>query len=173
MHYKQGTEMQENDLIAGRKIGKAPNQKNFESGITIIETCIAMVLMAIVGLGVASAFFYAAKNTSTASDREMAMAVAQQRIEQFRNVGFTDTTLTATSASGVTTSVTRGGRSYSIVTTIADSNVVNGAATMKTITIRVIPVASADSWTRTVTSLYGSVTLVTQRSSEVLGPNRS
>ena len=149
------------------------SQFSGEAGITIIETVIAMVLMAIVGLGVASAFFYAAKNNATASDREMAMAVAQQRIEQLRNVAFTDAALTATSASGVTTSVTRAGRPYSIITQIADSNVVNGAATMKTITIRVIPVTSQDSWTRTVTSLYGSVTLVTQRSSEVLGPNRS
>jgi type II secretory pathway pseudopilin PulG len=148
-------------------------QYDGENGITIIETVIAMVLMAIVGLGVASAFFYAAKNTSTASDREMSMAVAQQRIEQLRNLAFTDASLTATSGAGVTTSVTRAGRPYSIITQIADSNVVNGAATMKTITIRVIPVASNDSWAINTTSLYGSVTLVTQRSTETLGPNRS
>jgi type II secretory pathway pseudopilin PulG len=153
--------------------GRDRTQRDGEHGITIIETCIAMVMMAIVGLGVASAFFYAAKNTSNASDREMAMAVAQQRLEQLRNVAFTDAAMTATSSSGVTTSVTRAGRSYSIITQVADSNVVNGAATMKTITIKVVPVSSADSWTRTTTSLFGSVTLVSQRSNELLGPYRS
>jgi len=50
-----------------------------ESGFTILETAIALVLMAIVGLGAASLFFYAARNTVSAGDRELAMAVAQQR----------------------------------------------------------------------------------------------
>jgi len=51
-----------------------------------IEVTISMVLMAIVGLGVLSLFAYAASNTQTAADREMASAVAQQRMEQLRSV---------------------------------------------------------------------------------------
>jgi prepilin-type N-terminal cleavage/methylation domain-containing protein len=149
------------------------NKRASEKGFTLIETAIAMVVMAIVGLGAASAFFYAASNTANAADREMATAVAQQRIEQLRNVAFADATLIATSVSGVATTVTRGGRTYSIVTTIADSNVVNGAPTLKTITIQVIPQAANQSWATSTTSLFGSVTLVSERSAPVLGPNRA
>jgi prepilin-type N-terminal cleavage/methylation domain-containing protein len=151
------------------------NQSNRtgEKGFTLIETAIAMVVMATVGLGVASAFFYAASNTANAADREMATAVAQQRMEQLRNVAFADATLTATSASGIATTVTRGGRTYSIVTTIADSNVVNGAPTLKTLTIHVIPLAANQSWATSTTSLFGSVTLVSVRAAPLLGPNRA
>lgn len=142
-------------------------------GFTLIETVIAMLVMTVVGLGVASAFFYAASNTGNAADREMAMAVVQQRLEQLRSVAFTDATLNATSASGVATTVTRAGRAYSITTIITDANVITGQPTLKTITIKVIPQASSQSWTTATTSLFGSVTLVTERSSQALGPNRS
>ncbi|HBB86544.1 MAG TPA: hypothetical protein DC047_02890 [Blastocatellia bacterium] len=142
-------------------------------GFTLIETVIAMLVMTVVGLGVASAFFYAASNTGNAADREMAIAVAQQRLEQLRSVAFTDATLNATSASGVATSVTRAGRAYSITTIITDANVISGAATLKTLTIKVVPQASSQAWTTSTTSPFGSVTLVTERSSQILGPNRS
>jgi len=143
-----------------------------ESGFTLLETTIAMLVMTVVGLGVASAFFYAVSNTANAADREMAMAVAQQRLEQLRSVAFADATMNATSAPAVTT-VTRAGRTFSITTTIADANVVAGQATLKTVTIKVIPQASSQSWTTANNSLFGSVTLVTERSAQWLGPNRS
>jgi Tfp pilus assembly protein PilV len=141
-------------------------------GFTLLETTIAMLVMTVVGLGVASAFFYAVSNTANAADREMAMAVAQQRLEQLRSVAFTDATMNATSTPVVTT-VTRAGRTFSITTTIADANVITGQAALKTITIKVIPQASSQSWTTTTNSLFGSVTLVTERSAQWLGPNRS
>lgn len=142
-------------------------------GFTLIETVIAMLVMTVVGLGVASAFFYAASNTGNAADREMAIAVAQQRLEQLRSVAFTDATLNETSASGVATIVTRAGRTYSITTIITDANVISGKATLKTLTIKVVPQASSQSWTTLTSSLFGSVTLVTKRSSQILGPNRA
>ena len=141
-------------------------------GFTLLETVIAMLVMTVVGLGVASAFFYAVSNTANAADREMAMAVAQQRLEQLRSVAFTDATMNATPTPAVTT-VTRAGRTFSITTTIADANVVAGQAALKTITIKVIPQASSQSWTTATNSLFGSVTLVTERSAQWLGPNRS
>lgn len=154
--------------------GQSPaGQSSGEEGFTLLETVVAMLLMTIVGLGIASVFFYAASNTANAADREMAMAVGQQRIEQLRNVAFTDATLTATPVSGVTTTVTRAGRIHSIVTTITDSNVINGDATLKTITIRVSPRAANQAWASSISSLFGSVTLVSERSSLTLGPNRS
>jgi Tfp pilus assembly protein PilV len=141
-----------------------------EAGFSIMETSIALVLMTVVGLGAASLFYYSVKNTSSASDRALAMAVAQQKIEQLRNVDFTDATMTATA--GTTTTITRSGRPYTVLTTIVDSNVINGSATVKTITIRVAPTNESASW-RNLTSVFGSVTLMAQRTSLTLGPNRS
>ena len=146
---------------------------NSQAGFTLLETTVAMVLMAIVGLGVAGLFAYAASNTSNAADREMASAVAQQQMEQLRSVAFTDSSLTATSSSGTTTTVTRLGRSYNVNTVIADSLVVDSSATLKTITIKVTPQSSSASWSSSVTSIFGSVTLVSTRSCLTIGPNRS
>ena len=89
-----------------------------DSGFTILETAIALVLMAIVGLGIMSVLAYSVKSNVSAGDRELAMAVAQQKLEQLRNVAFTDASLTATSASPTT--LTRAGRTYTVVTTITD-----------------------------------------------------
>ena len=138
-----------------------------EAGFTLLETVISMVLMAIVGLGVASLFVYAANSTANAADREMATAVAQQRMEQLKNAAFTDATLDTTSSAGVTTTVTRLGRDYSVNTNIA----VNSSATLKTITVKVTPVASSAK--SNVNTIFGSVTLVSTRSSQQLGSNRS
>lgn len=141
-----------------------------ERGFTIMETAIALVLLMVVGLGAASLFSYSANNTSTASDRELAMAVAQQRIEELRAVLFTDASLDATAGTDV--DLTSAGRPYRVRTVITDSNVVNGAPTVKTITVRVSPQGAGSTWARAITSLYGSVTVTTQRSTLLLGPNR-
>lgn len=141
-----------------------------EDGFTLMETSIAFVLLMIVGLGAASLFFYAAINTSTANDRQLAMAVAQQRIEELRSVLFTDGSLTATT--GTNANVTSAGRPYTVRTIITDGIVVNGQPTLKTITLRVTPQGAGSRWSRTITSLFGSVTITTQRSTLLLGPNR-
>jgi len=137
-----------------------------QAGFTPVETVISMVLMAIVGLGIASLFAYAASSTANAADREMATAVAQQRMEQLKSVAFTDATLNATSSAGVTTNVTRLGRVYSVNTNISE----NSPATLKTITIRVTPVASS---AKSPNTIFGSVTLVSTRSTQQPGSNRS
>jgi len=144
-----------------------------ESGFTLLETVISMVLLAIIGLGIASLFAYAASTTSNAGDREMATAVAQQRMEQLRSVPFTDSSLEATQTSGTTTSVTRLGRQYDVVTTISDTSVVDSNVTLKTITVKVVPTAASASWSTNVSSIFGSVTLISERSGLTLGSNRS
>ena len=137
-----------------------------QAGFTLLETTISMVLLAIIGLGVASLFAYAANNTSNTADREMATAVAQQRMEQLKSVAFNDTSLAATSSSGTATTVTRLDRQYTVVTIITDS--ANG--TIKTITVKVNPVSSTGP---NVNTFFASVTLVTKRSALQLGSNRS
>ena len=145
------------------------SKKHSEAGFTLIETVISMVLMAIVGLGIAGIFAYAASSTANAAEREMASAVAQQRMEQLKSVAFTDATLNTTSSAGVTTTVTRLGREYSVNTIV----IANSSATLKTITIKVTPVkATAKSWSN-VNTIFGSVTLVSTRSTQQLGSNRS
>ena len=141
-----------------------------DSGFTILETAIALVLMAIVGLGVAPLFAYSVKNNVSAGDRELAMAVAQQKLEQLRNVAFTDASLTA--VSGSSAALKRAGRTYTVATTITDSNVINGQATTKTINIKVTPNSDSATWATTISSIYGSVTLVSVRTALTMGPNR-
>ncbi len=143
-----------------------------EAGFSILETCIALVLMCISALGAASLFYFAIQNTVSAGDRDLAMAVAQQKMEQLRNLDFADAGLTAVAGTTPVT-ITRAGRQYQLYTTIVDSNVVNGAATTKTMTVRAVPVSDTSSWSRTISSYFGAVVLVDQRSALSLGPNRN
>lgn len=149
---------------------KRPAHSN-EAGFTLLETTIAMVLLAIAGLGVAACFFYAAKNNSSARHRELSMAVAQQAMEQFKNASFSDAALDATAE--VSSTITRAGRSYVVLTTITDTNVQNGTARTKTIQVRVSPWSDSERWARNVTTVFGSVTIISQRTAPTVGPNRA
>lgn len=133
-----------------------------DQGFTILETAIAMVVMMIAALGAVSVFAYSVTNNANAKDRDLATGVAQQQMEQFRNLEFTDATLDATATGGRTATVTNAGRGYRVVTTIADSNIVNGLPTLKTIRVQVTPLSSR----------LGSVTLETRRATILVGPNR-
>jgi prepilin-type N-terminal cleavage/methylation domain-containing protein len=144
-----------------------------EAGFTLLETSIAMVLLAIAGLGVAACFFYAARNNSSARDRELSMAVAQQQMEQFRNASFSDTALNATVTGGVSSTITRGGRRYEVRTTITDTNVQSGTARTKTIRVYVSPQSDSERWARDISTVFGSVTIISQRTAPNVGPNRA
>ena len=152
-------------------VSSAENLRAGEAGFSLLETVIALVLMAIVGLGVASAFYYSMQNTDSAGNRELAMAIAQQKMEELRSVDMSDSSLGATA--GTSTTITRSGRQYTVLTAIADSNVVNGDPTVKTITVRVTPNSDTASWARNLTSIFGSVTLVSRRTALTVGPNRA
>jgi Tfp pilus assembly protein PilV len=149
-----------------------------EQGFTLLETAVSLVIMMIVGLGVASVFAYATANNGRADDRELAMAIAQARLEWLRTIPFNLQTrsvafsypnggLAPTSTSGVQETVTNAGRSFSVVTVIQDLNFVPigdsdaGAATLKRIQISVTPVGSDSS--------FDTVTISTQRSTQVVG----
>ncbi|HSE30840.1 MAG TPA: hypothetical protein VLA93_04600 [Pyrinomonadaceae bacterium] len=143
---------------------ECPNDQSSREcpGFTILETCIAMLIMFIAVLGSVSIFAYSIQNNSGANDRELAMAVAQKQMEQLRNVAFIDASLDETGGNPVTATLTRAGRSYRVTKSIVHSNVVNGAPTVKTITIQVNPLGSA----------LGAVTLRAVRTTNLAGPNR-
>ena len=149
-----------------------------QRGFTLLEAAIAMVVLMIIGLGIASLFTYAIQANSRADDRELAMAMAQRRMEWLRTIPFTTQTrtlnysypnggLAATATAGVTETVTNAGRSYTVITTISDLNTVPsgnpdaGAVTLKRIQISVTPALA--------TTAFETVTVSTQRSTQVTG----
>lgn len=160
-----------------------------ERGFTLIETTIALVVMMIVGLGAASLFFFAASNSIGANDRDLAMAVAQKRMEWLRSMPLNETTRTTAysypdgglkaTTQPVVETTTSGGRPYQVTTTITDldtdtedtttSNAL--PPTIKVITIRVTPLGAGPEFNR-VNTVFSSVTLTTQRSVNRVGPHR-
>lgn len=147
-----------------------------EQGFTLIETAVSLVIMMVIGLGAASLFAYATMANSGATDRELAMAVAQKRMEWLRTIPFSVTTrnlaysypnggLGATTEA--TESETSSGRTYTVVTIIENTRVVPagqldaGQPTVKTITIRVTPQGAGPA--------LGGVSLSSQRSTLVPG----
>jgi Tfp pilus assembly protein PilV len=135
--------------------------KQGERGFTLIETTISMVVMMIAGLAVSSLFVFSLQNNVGGADRALAMAVAQQQLEQLRSVAYEDTTLNV----GATTStITNAGRDYTVVKTIAlETNDDTSSKQLKRITLVVTPLDGGPAWTRS------AVTLVTFRSSLASG----
>ena len=148
-----------------------------QRGFTLLEAAIALVVLMVMGLGVASLFTYAVQANMNADDRELAMATAQMRMEWLRTIPFTTQTrsvafsfpnggLGATVAEGVTETVTNAGRSYRVVTVIEDLSFVpagkpdDGAPTLKRIRVSVTPSGG---------TVFDTITVTTQRSTQVVG----
>ena len=140
-----------------------------EGGFTLIEICISLLIMMIAGLGVVTVFTFAVTYNQGAGDRARAYAVAQQKVEIVRSTAYAD--LTAAFATAHTGAVERGTagtdlRRFDVTTTITNDLVIDGTARRKTITVTVTPrKLSNKHWSS------GTVTLVTQRASNDMGPN--
>jgi Tfp pilus assembly protein PilV len=120
---------------------------NGEGGFTLIETSIAMVVMMVAALACSSLFVFSVNNNVGGSERALAMAVAQQQLEQIRSVDYDDSTL---SAGTTNLSVNTGGRTYNVQRVVADqTNSDNTAKRLKRITVTVTPQAAGPNWTRT------------------------
>ena len=148
-------------------VNSAKARTKGEAGFTLIETSIALVVMMIVGLGAASLFFYALGANSSARDRELSMAVAQQQMEFLRNSDFFQLDAAVASLGGSPRTATNANRQYTVVTTI--SNTIAGNDTNKTIMIEVRPRGTGA--LAGVARVFGGVTLVTQRASTGTGGN--
>jgi Tfp pilus assembly protein PilV len=149
-----------------------------ERGFSILECCIALLILLIASLGVVTAFAFSIHNNSSAGDRAVAAALAQQRMEQLRNLAFNDAALNATANPVVQVVNSTGavyvngvGRPYRLTTTITDVDTdTNPAAaalgpSTKTIRIDVTPGGNSETWAN------GTVTLITTRSAFTPGPN--
>jgi Tfp pilus assembly protein PilV len=151
---------------------------NNQAGFTLLEAAIALVILMVIGLGIASLFTYAIQANSSADDRELAMAIAQKRMEWLRTIPFTTQTrhvaysypnggLEVTSTSGVSETVTNAGRSYTVLTIIQNVSTVPagnpdaGEPTVKSIQVSVTPAGAATN--------FETVTITTQRSTQVTG----
>lgn len=151
--------------------------KRRQHGFTVLEAAIALVVLMVIGLGIASLFTYAVSANVKADDRELAMAIAQKRMEWLRTIEFTTQTrnvayafpnggLQATDEDGVTETVLSAGRSYTVNTVIEDLSFVPvgnpdaGAPTVKRMQISVTPVGA---------TAFETVTITTHRSTQVTG----
>ena len=154
------------------------NRMNRQEGFTLLEAAIALVVLMIIGLGIASLFTYAIKANARADDRELAMAIAQKRMEWLRTIPFNTQTrgvafsypnggLAATATAGVNENVTNAGRPYVVNTVVTDLSTVPvgkpdaGAVTLKRIQVSVTPAGAQ--------TAFETVTVATQRSTQVTG----
>jgi Tfp pilus assembly protein PilV len=166
----------ENTMSSHRRAGRRAHassrrRRSGEQGFTLIETTISLVIMMIVGLGAASLFFFAANYNSSASDRQLAMGVAQKRMEWLRDIPFNTTTrnlayaeggLAATGAGGVTETFSNGDRNYTVVTTITDLKTdLDGNPVLKKIKLQVTPQGAGN--------VLGSIVVTSIRATTLLG----
>ena len=159
--------------LADKLRSKAAGQRGF----TLLEAAIALVVLMVIGLGVASLFTYAVSANARADDRELAMAIAQERMEWLRTIPFTTQTrevpyayaeggLESTDEDGVTDTAFSAGRTYTVVTIIEDLSFVpdgnpdEDATTLKRITVSVTPEKGG---------VFDTITLTTLRSTQVVG----
>ncbi|HEX8096911.1 MAG TPA: hypothetical protein VF507_02690 [Pyrinomonadaceae bacterium] len=129
-----------------------------EGGFTLLETCIALVILMFMGLTAASLFAYAVTNNGGAGDRAMALAVAQEQLEQLRNTPFNSIESTITATGGSPKTYTSGGRSFLVTTAVTQTPAAPAAATFKTITVSVAPTGGKAVWAN------NPVTVVVHRS---------
>jgi len=140
---------------------KNSHKKNNESGFTLVETTISLVVMMVGSLAISSLFLFSTQNNIGGGERALAMAVAQQQLEQIRSVTYEDVTLNIGTTS---TTVTNGSRSYAVETVVAnETNTDNSNKNLRRITITVTPQTAGPAWMRT------PVVLVSQRSTLAAG----
>ncbi|HET6852710.1 MAG TPA: prepilin-type N-terminal cleavage/methylation domain-containing protein [Pyrinomonadaceae bacterium] len=140
------------------------NHKN-EGGFTLIETCVAMVLLTIIVCGVLPLGVYALKYNSAAAIRAGAVAAAQRKLEQLRGSSFNS----CVSSSEVVSVGSPDSQTYTVDVTVTDVT-----STLKSIKIVVTPQGRSTSggiysgyqgWMR------GQVVVYSKRTTSTTGTN--
>lgn len=136
-----------------------------DRGFTLIETCIAMVILMIVVCGVLPLGVYALKYNSAAAIRAGAVTAAQRKLEQLRAGSFTS----CTSSSEVVAVGPTDSQSYTIAVTVTDVT-----TTLKSITITVTPQGRSTSggvYSGNEGWMRGQIVLYTKRTTSSIGSN--
>ncbi|MGC2235494.1 MAG: prepilin-type N-terminal cleavage/methylation domain-containing protein [Pyrinomonadaceae bacterium] len=128
--------------------------KTAESGFSLIETVIAMVIFLISVLGIFAAFTFAVSYNSGNSKRSQCLSVLQREVELMRSAKFTPTFMDTSLTGGVKaakTVVSSDGFTYLVNVTVDDDPLtadvqINSAQTLKEITIVVTAQAANGSW---------------------------
>ena len=135
-----------------------------DCGFTLIETCIAMVILMIVACGVLPLGVYALKYNSAAAIRAGAVTAAQRKLEQLRASSFTSCTSSSEVTIGPTDSQT-----YTVDVTVTDVT-----TTLKNITITVTPQGRSTSggvYSGNESWMRGQVVIYTKRATSWTGSN--
>jgi Tfp pilus assembly protein PilV len=127
-------------------------------GFTLLETAIALLVMMIAGLSVASLFAFAHRYNQGANGRAVAQAIAQRQMENLRKTPFAE-------VDDSTQVVAVAGRSYQVITTVCSdgSAACGGNILTKRITVQVTPLNAGQGWSAS------SVTLVALRGDTATG----
>lgn len=136
-----------------------------EHGFTLIETCIAMVILLIVVCGVLPLGIYALKYNSAAAIRAGAVTAAQRKLEQIRADAFTSC---VSSSETVTVGPTES-QSYTVEVTVTDVT-----TTLKNIRITVTPqgrTTSGGVYSGNERWMRGQVVVYTRRTTSTTGSN--
>jgi Tfp pilus assembly protein PilV len=118
-----------------------------QCGFTLVETTVALLVMMVGALACSSLFVFSMRNNVGGGERALAMAVAQQQLEQIRSVSFEDAALT----DGTTNATVRsGGRNYAVRRVVADESNADGTSkALRRITITVTPETAGPNWIST------------------------
>jgi Tfp pilus assembly protein PilV len=141
------------------------HEQQEQRGFTLIETCIAMVMLMVVVCGVLPLGVYSLKYNSAAAVRAGAVTAAQRKQEQLRGGSFTS----CVSSSEVVTVGPTESQTYTV-----DVTVTNVTATLKSITIVVTPQGRSTSggvYSGNEGWMRGQVVVYTRRTSSTIGSN--
>jgi Tfp pilus assembly protein PilV len=119
--------------------GRSEGPDGAERGFTLIEVCISLIVMMVVALASAGLFFQSVRNNSGARSRSVALAVAQQQMEQLRNASFNNLEATITANGGSPKVVTSDGLQFTVATGIAYTPLAPATPLVKRITVTVTP----------------------------------
>lgn len=136
-----------------------------EQGFSLIETCIAMVMLMIVVCGVLPLGVYALKYNSAAAVRAGAVMAAQRKLEQLRAGSFNS----CISSSEVVAVGPMDSQSYTVDVTVTDTT-----TTLKNITITVTPQGRSTSggvYSGNEGWMRGQVVVYTKRTTSSTGSN--
>ena len=136
-----------------------------DRGFTLIETCVAMVILMIVVCGVLPLGVYALKYNSAAAIRAGAVTAAQRKLEQLRAGSFSS----CISSSEVVTVGPTDSQTYTIDVTVTDAT-----TTLKQITITVTPQGRSTSggvYAENQGWMRGQVVIYTKRTTSSTGSN--